>query len=127
VLDDPTSPESAADIVRQYYAAIDAGDFRGAYDLWAGEGAASGKTFEEFAGGFPHTTQVNATIDEPGKVEGAAGSRYVEVPVSIRAVTDDGEPQRFVGHYVLRRSVVDGATEAERLWRIYSANLKSVR
>jgi len=127
VLDDPTSPESAAEIVRQYYAAIDGGDYQGAYGLWGADGAASGKTLEEFAAGFQHTSQVEATVEEPGRVEGAAGSRYVKIRTSIRAVTRQGEVQRFAGYYVLRRSVVDGATDAQRRWRIDSAEMKIVR
>ena len=126
-IDDPASPENAAEVVRQYYAAIDAGDYRGAYDLWGGEGSASGKTFDEFVAGFQHTSQTEATVGEPGRVDGAAGSRYVEVPVTIRAVTDHGEEQRFSGRYVMRRVMVDGATEAQRRWHIDSAKIKIVR
>jgi len=47
-------------------------------------------------------------------VEGAAGSRYVTIPVTVRAETTTGREQRFVGSYTLRRSVVDGATPDHR-------------
>ena len=115
----------AAEVIRRYYAAIGARDYRRAYELWSEGGAASGQTLEEFTAGFARTARTEATIGEPGRIEGAAGSRYVEVPVVVRAVTDAGEEQRFEGTYVLRRSVVDGATAEQRLWHIHSADIMS--
>ena len=119
-----TGAAAAADVVRRYYAAIEARDFRRAYGLWGDDGAASGQTFEAFAEGFAETAHVEAEVGEPGRVEGAAGSRYVEVPVTLRAVTDDGEAQHFEGTYTLRRAVVDGATAAQRRWHLYSADVR---
>lgn len=121
----PGSAE-AAGVLRRYYAAIHARDFRRAYELWGDDGAASGQTFEEFAAGFEETARAEIEIGPPGRVEAAAGSRYVEVPVEIRAVTTSGEQERFEGTYTLRRSVVDGATEQQRRWHIYSATLRRV-
>lgn len=113
----------AADVIRRYYAAIGAKDYRRAYELWSDGGAASGQSLEEFAAGFARTARTEATVGEPGRIEGAAGSRYIEVPVIIRAETDAGAEQRFEGTYVLRRSVVDGATAEQRSWRIHSADI----
>src|SRR5690606_35603310 len=62
----------------------------------------------------------------PGRVEGAAGSRYVEVPATVTAETTSGRRQCFRGAYVLRRSEVAGATEEQRAWRIHSASLRDV-
>ena len=118
--------QAAADVVRRYYAAIDAREFRRAYALWGGDGAASGQTFAAFARGFAETAHVEADVGAPGRVEGAAGSRYVEVPVTVRAVTRAGAEQRFAGRYTLRRSVVDGATPAQRRWHIHSARVSRV-
>ncbi|NLG61612.1 MAG: hypothetical protein GX539_05160, partial [Candidatus Cloacimonetes bacterium] len=117
------SPQEAAEVIRQYYAAIAAGDFARAYRLWSNNGGASGQTLQEFARGFAGTASVEADIGAPGDVEGAAGSVYVKVPVVVRAVTTDGERQRFEGTYTLRRSNVDGATEEQRAWRIYDADI----
>lgn len=121
---DSSSPGAAADVVRHYYAAIDARDFRRAYVLWDGDGAASGRTFAAFAGGFANTAHVAVDLGAPGAIDAAAGSRYIEIPVTVRAITRDGAAQRFAGSYVLRRSEVDGATEAQRRWRFYSAKLR---
>jgi hypothetical protein len=120
---DSTSVDAAVSAIREYYHAIDAGDYARAYRLWGSEGAASGKTYERFAAGFDSTAHVDVTVGEPGAIGGAAGSRYVEIPVVIHAVTRQGDAQRFQGSYVMRRSEVDGATEAQRRWRIYSAKI----
>jgi hypothetical protein len=49
------------------------------------------------------------------------------VPVVIYAVTNRGDEQRFDGRYVLRRSVVDGASAEQRRWHIYSADVRRTR
>jgi hypothetical protein len=118
-----TDANAAADVIRRYYAAINARDFRRAYTLWSGGGAASRQTLDEFSAGFARTARVRVEVGKPGRVDPAAGSRYVEIPVVVRAVTDSGDEQQFKGPYVLRRGVVDGASADERRWQIYSANL----
>jgi hypothetical protein len=124
---DSTSAAAAADVLRQYYEAINTRDFARAYALWENEGAASGATFEQFQAGFDQTVRSEVEIGEPGRVEGAAGSRYVKVPVVVRAATTRGEEQRFEGTYTLRRTVVDAASPAGRRWHIYTADLRRVR
>lgn len=112
--------------IEAYYAAINSGDHLRAYQLWSDSGRASGQTAEEFIEGYAETSSVQVVVGD-GIVEGAAGSRYVELPVEIRAVTRDGSEQHFAGRYVLRRSVVDGATPEQRSWHIYSAEVGRVR
>lgn len=121
---DPAQGAAAADVVRAYYAAIDARDFVRAHALWEGNGAASGQTLAAFRAGFAETADVRAEVGVPGGVEAAAGSRYVVVPVTIHATTTEGTTQRFEGTYTLRRSVVDGASASQRRWRIYTADLE---
>jgi hypothetical protein len=110
-------------VVRNYYAAIAARDYRRAYAMWGDDGKSSGQTLEQFAAGFARTQTVAVDVGPPGRVEGAAGSRYVDVPVVVRATTQDGENQRFEGTYTLRRVVVDGASPAQRRWHLSSADL----
>ena len=114
----------AANVVRDYYRAINARRYGDAYRLWASDGAASGKSLETFRDGFATTASVDAVLGTPGPIEGAAGSRYVEIPVRVTAVATDGGRQAFTGSYTLRRSVVDGATPEQRAWRIYSAKVR---
>lgn len=112
--------------LESYYAAIGRGDYPQAYRLWSDSGRASGQTAAEFAEGYAETTSVRVTVGD-GAIQGAAGSRYAEFPVEIHATTSDGIDQRFAGRYVLRRSVVDGATAEQREWRIYSAEVDRIQ
>jgi major membrane immunogen (membrane-anchored lipoprotein) len=120
---EPT-PEDAVAVVRDYYGAINSGDFGRAYALWSDAGRSSGQSPQQFAAGFADTTGVSVEMQAPGDVDAAAGSRYIEIPVTITATRRVGSQQRFTGAYTLRRAVVDGATPEQRQWRIASANLQ---
>ena len=124
----PTPTDSAAspaDVLREYYAAIEERDYDRAYSLWSDGGRASKQTRAQFVAGFTKTSKVTVTVRDSTRVEGAAGSQYATVPVVVDATLSDGRRQRFEGSYVLRRSMVDGATPEQRRWRIYSASLSS--
>jgi hypothetical protein len=122
---EPTHTElTPADVVRRYYAAIGARQYRDAYRLWAQSGKASGKSEADFAAGFAQTVTVSAALGDSARIEGAAGSEYAMIPLVVDAVLRDGIHQHFVGTYALRRSMVDGATPEQRRWRIYSADLQ---
>ena len=116
----------AVAVIREYYRAISARDFDEAYRKW-GESGPPGQNFDQFVAGFADTASSHVETGEPSRIEPAAGSRYVEVPVTIRATKRDGSTQRFEGMYMLRRSVVDGATQAQREWHIYRASIREVR
>lgn len=122
---EPGAAEAAA-VVRSYYASINAGQYPRAYALWSDGGRASGQTAGQFAGGFSDTAKVTVSTGEPGRVEGAAGSRYVTIPVAVEAVQADGSVRHYDGSYTLRRAVVDGASAAQRQWRISDADLRQV-
>ena len=122
---EPT-PQDAVAVIRDYYAAINRRDFAQAHALWSDGGRASNQTLEQFTAGFADTTGVSIEIMAPGRVDPAAGSRYIEVPVALTATHADGRQLRFVGAYTLRRSVVDGATPDQRAWRIGTADLREV-
>lgn len=122
-VDRPRADSTPAGVVRRYYGAIQAGDYATAYDLWSSGGEASGKSREDFAAGFANTGRVGVTITDSTRIEGAAGSQYATVPVRVDALLRDGRAQHFTGSYVLRRSMVDGATAEQRRWSIYTARL----
>ncbi len=122
---EPT-PQDAVAVVRDYYASIDAHDYAHAYVLWSDGGRSSGKTVQQFADGFADTAGVSVQVDPPGRIDAAAGSRYIKVPVTITATRRDGSAKRYLGTYTLRRAVVDGATAEQRAWRIASADLSEV-
>lgn len=122
----PRSPDAAANVIRLYYDAINAHDYSTAYQQWAGAGEASGKSFATFASGFAQTARSVVTIGGPGAIEGAAGSLYINVPVTIGAVRQDGRNERFTGSYTLRRvNDVDGSTVDQRRWHIASAAIRA--
>lgn len=122
----PGEAEQAADAVRLYYDAINAHDYPVAYAQWGGEGQASGKSYADFARGFANTVSVKVSAREQ-PVEGAAGSLFATVPVTVDAVLADGRRQRFTGTYVVRRVAdVDGSTAEQRRWHLQSAALKAM-
>jgi hypothetical protein len=121
---DAQSAAAAAAVIREYYEAINRKDYQRAYHWWGDEGAASGKTYEVFVRGFSGTESVTVDVGSPSRIEGAAGSRYVTVPVAIVAMAANGATQRFSGTYTLRRSVVDGTTPEQRVWHIDSTRIK---
>lgn len=123
---EPT-PEDAVAVVRDYYASINSRSYARAYSLWSDNGRSSGQSPEQFAAGFADTASVEADIRPPGQVDAAAGSRYIEVPVAISATRNDGSVHKYVGAYVLRRAVVDGASAEQRAWRIGSADIREVK
>jgi hypothetical protein len=124
VVDSVGAPQA---IVRDYYAAIRAHDFLRAYRMWNASGQSGGRSFAQFEAGFDSTESVDARVGTPGRVEGAAGSRFVSVPVEISARLRNGTAQGFTGTYTLRRVVVPGASAAQRRWHLYAASIRQVR
>ena len=121
---DPTSGQAAADVVRRYYSAINARDYATAWTQWGDDGR-PGQTFKGFEQGFAKTRATRVTIGTLPPAEGAAGSVYQTVPVTVEATTDAGARQRFAGSYVVRRvNGVDGASAAQLRWHLDSATLK---
>jgi hypothetical protein len=121
---DETSAAAAVAVIRLYYAHIAAHDYYSAYRLWGDGGRATGKKLATFNRGFPNTISTSVTIGVPHEPEGAAGSTYIEIPVTVRARLRDGQRQRFAGSYVLRRvNDVPGSPLADRRWHIARADL----
>ena len=128
------APSSAVDsvgdpvaIVREYYAAIRAHDFMRAYRMWEASGQRNVRSYAQFEAGFDSTESVDVKTGAPGRVEGAAGSRFVTVPVEIDSRLHNGARQRFTGTYTLRRVAVPGASAAQRRWHLYAANIRQVQ
>jgi len=120
----PDSAQGAANVVQIYYASIEGGKYAAARALWGSNGTDSKQSPAAFAAGFAKYKEYHANIGGPGEIEGAAGSRYVSVPVQVYARLKDGRPDYQTGEIVLRRTEVDGATAEQRKWHIYSIDLK---
>jgi hypothetical protein len=122
-----TSQQAAVQVIRDYYDAINRRDYDRAYQYWANNGEASNQSFDQFKQGFSDTASVIVEVGEPSKVEGAAGSLYIEIPITLTAKTVNGSVQHFTGSYSLRRvNHVPGATLDQQMWNLYSAHLRSV-
>jgi hypothetical protein len=118
--------QDAVQRLKNYYRWIDARKYQGAFDVWEKRGdgsAANGQTFASFKKGFADTRSVAVVVGEPGEIEGAAGSNFIEVPVAVSAVGKSGARQKFVGSYTFRASNVAG----DASWYIYAASLKKAK
>jgi hypothetical protein len=121
----PESAQGAANVVQTYYALIADRDYSQAWRLWGDEGKASGQQEAAFARSFDQYTSYNANVGAPGRIEGAAGSRYVEVPVQVYGQLKSGEAVNLIGTVGLKRTAeVSGSTPEQRAWRIAAAELK---
>jgi hypothetical protein len=110
----PQSAQGAADVVQTYFALTHAGRYDEARHLWR-EGALDEAGFAELKSHLQYDGQVGA----PGRIEGAAGSSYVEAPVQIYGRTADGTAFHRLARVVLSRvNDVPGSTPVQRLWRI---------
>lgn len=116
--------DAALAVLRDYYGAINAGNFGAAYGLWADGGRASNQSPEGFAQGFAGTRGVSVELGAPVEAGSDAGSRSVQVPVTLVATQDDGSERRFAGRYTLRRGTGDSAGPQQ--WRITAAELGEV-
>ena len=122
---DEPSPAEAIAVIRDYYSAINAGDYGNAYQLWADGGRASNQSLDAFEDGFAQTRGVSVEIGQPGNGDAVTGARLVEVPVTLLATQRDDTIRRFTGFYTLRRNVpgAEGASLEQFQWQIVSASL----
>jgi len=109
------SAQGAANVVQTYFALLEQGR--------AGEAAAvrsDGKVFD-----LKPYASYHAQVGAPGKIEGAAGSLYVTVPIVIYGRFATGKPLHQSGDAVLRRvNNVPGATAEQLRWRIERLDIK---
>jgi hypothetical protein len=117
------TPESAVQLIQNHYRKINERHFQEAYKDWEGDGKASGKSLVAFINSYVQTPQVEVTPGAPSPIEGAAGSRYITIPVRVTAIKPGGFRTEYAGQYVLRYSVVEGAKPRWQ-WRIYSQKLE---
>lgn len=118
----PDSAQGAANVVQTYYALIGERKYAAAFALRepSTESAAS------FGAGFAAYSEYHANVGAPGAIDAGAGQRYVTVPVQIYARLKRGAtPVYQIGSVTLHRAGdIDGATRAQRSWRIRSIDLK---
>lgn len=109
--------ENPGRVLRFYASAIAAGDWTAAYRVW-GENA--DMSVDQIRNQFRQFGNPVLTFGE-GEAEGAAGSSYYEVSVSLSA-NDGAEKQQ--GTVRMRRvNDVDGSSAEQRRWHIESMTL----
>lgn len=109
-------PRAAADVVRRYYALLNAGRADEALLLWTPSGYEGAREYSKQVGDFE---TLDARVGEPGRIDGAAGSLYVTIPVQIDARSNGREDEHFSLEVTLRRvNDVPGSTPEQRSWRI---------
>lgn len=127
-LDQPSQPsglgkdaQAARAVAVAYFDHVARRDYDAAWALrWKGEGD-GGESRRAFIDSRSLYAEHHATVGNPGPVEGAAGSLYVEVPVHLYGRLASGKPFGSAGTVTLRRvNDVPGSTSEQRRWRIYS-------
>lgn len=117
--------DAAAQVLRDYFAAIGDRRYGDAWQLWGGQGQASGMSQAAFAQSFAKYNDYRATIGTPGRIDAGAGQRYIQIPVRVTGKLRDGTPVSMTGPVTLHRTGdIDGATAEQRAWRISDSGLK---
>ncbi|MGD6754130.1 hypothetical protein [Streptomyces sp. BH105] len=93
--------ETAASVVESYYADLNAGDFRAAWDL-GGSNIATEQTYDEWVSGFSTTRSITVDATDDG---------FDEVDVYITSTLTDGTTERYQGTY----TVTDGEITAAEI------------
>jgi hypothetical protein len=114
------SAQGAANVVQTYFALIKERKFADAARLWYDAEQPDGMSGDAFAASFAQYREFHAEVFTPGKMEGAAGSIYVDVPARIYGALRTGAPlDRKVFVSLRRVNNVDGSTAEQRRWHIF--------
>jgi hypothetical protein len=108
----------AADVLRHYYALIEAGRYD---DAWAMRTSGRGTDAAQFAAHFKAYESYHSQVGAPSEPVASQGWTYVEVPVMTTGRFLGGKPFGSSGSVSLRRPAAGtDAPSAERGWRIYT-------
>jgi hypothetical protein len=117
---DPKSAKSALAVIVGYASLLEQGHIADTRRLWTEGSDAS--VVEAQLGEFE---RIKVEIGDPGQMEGAAGSSYIDVPLQLTGRTKSGEAVALAGTATLRRvNDVPGSTELQRRWHIYRVVLQ---
>jgi hypothetical protein len=118
---DETSAAAAAKIAERFAGLLEQRRFDEALRMWGD----NGQSKDEFAAALDKYATIDATVGKPGDTEGAAGSIYVDVPLTLSGTLKSGGRSRVSGSVSLRRvNDVPGSTAEQRHWHIYATDLK---
>lgn len=111
---DPKSTQAAADLVQGFVELLNQRKFDEAYML-LGPGAPPRAGFDRR---FSSYSDLKVTAGAPGDQEGAAGSIYLSIPLTVSGTADGKHRSRSATAVLRRVNDVPGSTEAQRHWHI---------
>jgi hypothetical protein len=122
---DPKSAQGAGQVLQRFGGLLEQRHFAEAYRLWSNGGRASGMTEAEFVAAYEKYAEIHSEVGAPDRMEGAAGSAYVDIPFRLYGKLRTDEPFNLVGPVTLRRvNDVPGSTAEQRQWHIYRSELQ---
>ncbi|MCC6457530.1 MAG: hypothetical protein IT328_21415 [Caldilineaceae bacterium] len=114
---------SPVDLLASYYNAVNRQEYERAYGYWQ----APPNDYDTFAAGYADTAGVQLIVQPPTRIEGAAGSLYVEIPTVLIAQHNDGSTHTFAGCIVTRKSNLHPPDIPEEdVWHLYQALISEV-
>lgn len=119
-LDDSQGAAAARDVMVRYVKLLETAQLTDARRYWTmgsdpGILEAQLEQFERF----------DLTIGDPGPMEGAAGSVYINIPLRLDGRATDGSALALGGAATLRRANnVPGSSDVQRQWHIYRVDLQ---
>jgi hypothetical protein len=114
---------SPVDLLASYYNAVNRQEYERAYSYWQ----EPPNDYDSFAAGYADTAGVQLIVQPPTRIEGAAGSVYVEIPTVLIAQHNDGSTHTFAGCIVTRKSNLHPPDIPEEdVWHLYQALISEV-
>ncbi len=114
--------ETPAQVAGRFARLLDQGKYGDAYAMWDPQSTTLSK--DEFAQQFDKFRTVDAAVGKIGPAEGAAGSIYDQVQLTLSGKTAAGENYVLTGPVTLKRvNDVPGSTAEQRRWRIVKMQL----
>lgn len=111
-----TTPAAARALVEAYAGLAEKGSFEDAAKLWTDRTAAA-----QFASSLEDYPNVRLTAGTPFDEEGAAGSIFIAVPLTLDLTLRSGSPYQMRCKATLRRvNDVPGSSDEQRRWHIES-------
>ena len=112
----PKSPAAAKAVVADYAALAEKGQFTQAAKYWTNATAAA-----QFASTLEDYPKVKMTAGEPSDEEGAMGSIFITVPLTLDLTLRSGSPYQMTCKAAVRRvNDVPGSSAEQRRWHIES-------
>lgn len=114
--------QSPAQVVAQFANLLVQRRFEEAHRMWDPD--AAGFTADQLESRFDRFTTIQAAVGDAEPPEGAAGSIYDDVQLTLSGTTKGGENYTLTGPVTVRRvNDVPGSTEEQRRWRIVKMRL----